>query len=170
MQPQGDPFVSVSFSPQNTGVAFAITKSGALFTTSLGVPLPTVVNWTRQNGWVGRNNGDGVRHMAIHPNNDNRVYAITENTLAKTSNRGGTWTTILRNIPTQKYYSIAATKQDLFLGTSDGVFKTANEGTTWKKKNGNLPNVKVVQLVIDGNYLYAVSFGRGLWRIPLSQL
>jgi photosystem II stability/assembly factor-like uncharacterized protein len=168
----GDPFVSVSFSPRNTGIAFAITKSGALFTTSFPLPLPTTGNWTwtSQNGWVGRNNGDGVRHMAIHPSNDNCVYAITENTLAKTSNKGATWSTILRNIPTQKYYSIVATGQNLFLGTSDGVYKTANEGTTWKKKNGNLPNVKVVQLVIDGNYLYAVTFGRGLWRIPLSQL
>lgn len=176
-----DPFVSVAFSPRRTGAAFAITRSGALHTATIPLfdTMKQTWNWTRQNGWVkaenggttrNRENGGGVRHLAVHPENDNRVYAITENTLAVTGNRGVTWTVRLRNIAVDKYYSLVARGNTVYLGTSNGVYATTNEGATWTKKAGNLPNVKVVQLVVEGDYLYAVTFGRGLWRIPLSEL
>lgn len=57
-----------------------------------------------------------------------------------------------------------------YAGSDLGVFMTTNSGTTWTNMNAlGLPNVHVNQLVIsdDSTYLYAGTYGRGIWRIPI---
>ncbi len=170
-----DPFVSVAFLPRTSGKnAYAITRSGALFTATIPVTPPAVINWTRQNGFVPVG-GEGVRHFVPHPLDENTVYAITKNSFARTSNAGANWTILNNPIPSSSYYSIVLDFNfvggtELYLGTSDGVYKGVFPifgPMVWTKWNVNLPNVKVVQLVRDDFSLYAVTYGRGLWRKSL---
>lgn len=57
-----------------------------------------------------------------------------------------------------------------YAGTDIGVFVTTNGGATWQNMNAaGLPNVRVNDLWINPakTFLYAATFGRGIWRIPL---
>ncbi len=52
----------------------------------------------------------------------------------------------------------------VYLGADAGVFVSYDEGASWSPIDDGLPNAQVLQVLIDGNYLYAVTHGRGLWR------
>jgi len=58
----------------------------------------------------------------------------------------------------------------LYAGSDIGCFMSTNLGATWSNMNTlGLPNVHVNQLVVsNGNqWLYAGTYGRGIWRIAL---
>ena len=52
----------------------------------------------------------------------------------------------------------------LFLGTNHGVRISEDSGTNWREYGLGLPNVPVTELTFDRGYLYAATYGRGLWR------
>lgn len=58
-----------------------------------------------------------------------------------------------------------------YVGTDIGAFMTTDAGATWTRMNAlGLPNTQVTGLHVNGTktYLYASTFGRGIWRIPIS--
>jgi probable HAF family extracellular repeat protein len=59
-----------------------------------------------------------------------------------------------------------------YVGTDIGVFQTLNAGQSWGDANQplGLPNMQVNDLKVapGTGYLYAASFGRGIWRLNLS--
>lgn len=60
-----------------------------------------------------------------------------------------------------------------YVGTDVGAFMTTNGGATWRNMNAlGLQNVHVnaFQVSSDKNYLYAATFGRGIWRIPIKNI
>ena len=123
--------------------------------------------------WV---NGLGVvsSSSAVNPLHENRIYLITNNEVARSidSGRSGSWINILGSgkymLPSSGFNSILAHHTDgrtIFLAASVGVFISTDEGTTWFTF-GDLPNVEIEQILWDrDSYLYAATFGRGLWRI-----
>lgn len=56
-----------------------------------------------------------------------------------------------------------------YAGTDIGVFKTDNAGSTWTNitQPKGLPNVQISTLLVRNNYLCAVTYGRGMWRLNL---
>ncbi|MEZ0324290.1 MAG: WD40/YVTN/BNR-like repeat-containing protein [Fimbriimonas sp.] len=59
----------------------------------------------------------------------------------------------------------------IYAGSDIGAFMSTDGGATWSNMNGlGLPNVHVNELVVsnDKTWLYAATFGRGIWRIGLS--
>ena len=58
-----------------------------------------------------------------------------------------------------------------YVGMDAGVFQTTDSGATWSNAGvaAGLPNVIVddLQTVPNGGYLYAGTYGRGIWRLPL---
>ena len=59
----------------------------------------------------------------------------------------------------------------IYVGSDIGAFMSTDSGATWTNMNAlGLPNVHVNELVVsnDKNWLYAATFGRGVWRIALS--
>ena len=88
------------------------------------------------------------------------------------TNLTGTGTTALPDV------SLNAITRDLlnptttwYVGTDNGVFQTSDSGADWSNAGSaaGLPNVIVddVQTVANGGYLYAGTYGRGLWRLAL---
>ena len=90
-------------------------------------------------------------------------------------NAGTTWVEKLRtaDIPVDKYYAIKLLEnrgvKKILLATSNGVYSSINDGATWNKISG-LPNVKVSQIHLVGDFLYAITFGRGAWKIPIQEI
>ena len=52
----------------------------------------------------------------------------------------------------------------LFLGTNRGVYVSDGGGADWRRYRVGMPGVPVTRLSFDQGYLYAATFGRGLWR------
>jgi hypothetical protein len=53
-----------------------------------------------------------------------------------------------------------------YVATDLGVYVTTNAGQSWALVNG-LPEVQIYDLKYAAGYLYAGTFGRGIWRIPV---
>jgi photosystem II stability/assembly factor-like uncharacterized protein len=98
----------------------------------------------------------------------------------KSSNRGGTWTSISEGLPER--HLVWRIVQDhvnpklLFAGTEFGVFFTVDGGEKWVKLAGGAPTISFRDLAIQQreNDLVAATFGRGFWILddytPLRQI
>jgi len=102
----------------------------------------------------------------------NHVWRCS-NTLAAVPvwvNVSGSGPTGLPNVPVNAIARDPYETGRWYVGTDVGVFMTTNYGARYTNMNAlGLPNVAVNHLVVDpsGQYLYAATFGRGIWRIPL---
>jgi photosystem II stability/assembly factor-like uncharacterized protein len=72
------------------------------------------------------------------------------------------------SINTVAYYP---TEKTLFAGTDMGVFKLEHNSQEWKLFNDGMPLVCVMELeyVPRTGYLYAASWGRGVWKMQLEE-
>lgn len=122
------------------------------------------VSWTDPNDLlVGFSDGGSFAHL----------YRCT-NTLAGTP----VWTNVsgsgATGLPTSGIQSIARDPYQpntWYVGNDVGAFMTTDAGATWTRMNAlGLPNVPVNGLHVNSakTFLYAATFGRGIWRIPLS--
>ena len=59
--------------------------------------------------------------------------------------------------------------QQLYAATDLGVFYDKNGKSNWKRLGHDLPNTPVLDIKMtgDGSTLYAATFGRSIWQIPV---
>ena len=89
--------------------------------------------------------------------------------ILKSTNRGGTWTSISGGLPER--HVVWRLVQDhvnprlMFAGTEFGVYFTIDGGGKWTRLGGGSPTISFRDLVIQKreNDLVAASFGRGFW-------
>ena len=89
--------------------------------------------------------------------------------IAKSTDRGATWTNITGNLPERG--SVYTIKQDhvnpdlLFCGTEFGCFFTVDGGKKWVELGAGLPTVAIrdIEIQRDENDLVLASFGRGFY-------
>jgi len=85
-------------------------------------------------------------------------------------NVSGTGTTALPDVPINTILRDPTTPATTwYVGTDVGVFMTTNAGTTWSNVSGALPHVQIMDMKLGNGYIYAGTFGRGIWRISLSK-
>lgn len=128
-----------------------------------------------------------VTSISVHPTNPNDIlvgisgtgsghlWRCADTTAASRtwSNLSGTGGTGLPDIPLNTVARDPNQPASVFYtGTDVGVFYTADGGATWTNATNTLglPNVQVNDLkVVPGTgYLMAATFGRGIWRIHVS--
>src|SRR5262249_6228633 len=109
----------------------------------------------------------------------NTVYAAFNNMLrgdftpyiAKSTDRGRTWTSIRANLPDREHiWTIAEDHVDrniLFIGTEHGAFVTLDGAQTWRPLRAGLPSIAVREIQIQRREddLVLGTFGRGLYLI-----
>jgi hypothetical protein len=90
---------------------------------------------------------------------------------------GTTWRPLdglpdLEGLPDMVYNALAFETREpfrLFVGGDSGVWM--HDGLRWASVAGNMPNVVVSDLIFhhDDQYLYAATFGRGMWRLKVHE-
>ncbi|PZS01457.1 MAG: glycosyl hydrolase [Pseudonocardiales bacterium] len=89
----------------------------------------------------------------------------------ETTNGGRTWHNIsglLPNAPVEMLtYDLP--HQELFAATDLGVFYAKDGTRAWKRVGSGLPNTPALDVKITGDdkTLYAATFGRSVWKVPL---
>jgi len=120
--------------------------------------------WLEPGQWTA---GD-VRQIAVNAHDAGRVYAVSGTRVGRSPDGGATWTDVgTSTLPPGELNSIVADpvrRSVLYLGADVGVFRSADEGDTWSPFDVGLPNAQVLQIFREGSYLYAVTYGRALWR------
>ena len=95
-----------------------------------------------------------------------------------TSDKGKHWTNMSGNldgahqmdVPISCLTVSPSTETTLWLGTDAGVWRTTDGGQNWTSFRGTMPVVAVLDIEANPQtgYLTAGTFGRGVWRAPLS--
>lgn len=117
-----------------------------------------------------------VTRLRIDPNDPQTVYATYSGyqagNLWKTTNGGNSWRSIGATLPEITVYDVAIHPRNgtlLYAATELGVFASADKGETWWPTNEGPANVAVSELFWMGQKLVAVTHGRGIFWIDLSQ-
>ncbi len=165
---------SVIYTGSGDGQVWMTTNSGASFTQintgTVSLPNRTVtsivVNSTNPNEvWV-TVSGTGSAHLWRCTNTAAGASRTWQNVSGSGANA---LPDIFTNAVALDPITPAAT---WYVGTDVGVFATNDAGVTWANATAplGLPNVQVNDLKIQNGaikYLYAGTYGRGIWRIPL---
>ena len=80
----------------------------------------------------------------------------------------GTWSVITGNLPAFAISRVVYDNGALVAATDQGVYATsapAGESTLWERVGTEMPNVQVQDLDVEPDGLYAVTHGRGAWRL-----
>ena len=135
--------------PTDQNIVYAGTVFGALFkSTNAGA------TWNR----MGLSGNGGVTSLTIDPNDNQTIYATLQySRLFKSSDAGLTWTQIDISEPAvfnQNLYCYSFTidpsdSNNLYAGTTQGVFKSRDKGATWKIAANGLGQATIYALAID---------------------
>ncbi len=134
------------------------------------------ISWSNISGGLP---GIGISFIAVNPNNSLDVFVTlvgfnSGEKVYRSTNAGLSWTNITGSLPNIITNCIAYEDTEgnpddaLYIGTDVGVFYRNNNLGDWLPFSNWLPTVPVFDLEINEtfNYVYAGTFGRGLWRSP----
>ena len=85
-------------------------------------------------------------------------------------NGGSNWENISGSLPNIPIYSILyqpGSNDGLYIGTELGIYYRNADMSDWIYFSNGLPFTQINDLDTDGSYLYAGTFGRGIWRSSL---
>ena len=147
------------------------TDDGRLwFTTNLGADWNRVTDSDVPGTWVTRVLVDSSNAQVAYATFSGFRSGTPLPYVVKTIDGGATWVSIAGDLPEAPVNDIVAVDSTLYVGTDVGVFRSADGGATWLAAGENLPNVPVTDLEYRAvsNSLYAATFGRGIFVLPLT--
>lgn len=177
---------SIGISPSNSSRVYTGASNGDVWMTS---NAPTATTWSQiDSGTVSLPN-KVIKDISVNPTTSTDVLVAVAGTgtghLWRCSNTiagvrtwddvSGSGATGLPDVPAN---AIARDPSDplntWYVGTDIGVFMTDNGGVTWSNATAplGLPNVRVNDLEVNATtgFLYAATFGRGIWKISIGPL
>ena len=164
--------VSITESPLVEGLLYAGTDDGLIQVTEDGGQ-----NWRQIDSFPGVPDMAYISDLEASLHDADTVFATIDNHksgdfkpyVLKSTNRGGSWTSIANNLPDKgTAYTIVQDfeKADLlFVGTEFGVFVSLDGGNEWHQLEGGIPTIAVRDLVIQQREVDLVigTFGRGIF-------
>jgi photosystem II stability/assembly factor-like uncharacterized protein len=133
--------------------------------------------WTRLSGTPTR----WVNAIISDPTDVNHVYAAFSGyregdesaNVYESSDGGATWQNISLNLPNGPVEEISYDQAHhvLYAATDFGLFDRKDGDSSWYNVGaGGIPRVPIMDVKFsgDGKWLYAATFGRSVWRLPLS--
>ena len=175
-------FVSLSESPLQEGLLYAGTDDGLIQVTEDGG-----TTWRKAGAVPGLPDLAYVSRVSASPHDSNTVYATFDNHknadfrpyVARSTDRGRTWTSITGDLPARGSAWVViedpGQRDLLFAGTEFGLYFTREGGRRWIALKGGFPSVAVRDLAVqkrEGD-LAVATFGRGYYILddltPLRQ-
>ena len=156
------PHARVIYAGTDTGLVWKTEDAGATWKRMQGLP-------TR---WVNK--------IIADPDNPNHAYIAFSGfrqgddaaNVWETQDGGTTWNNVSYNMPNGPIEMIEYDPRGnvLFAATDVGVFDRKDGDTSWYKISVGLPNVPMMDLKLsgDGKELIVGTFGRSLFKLPLS--
>lgn len=177
---------SIGICPSDSSRVYTGASNGDVWMTT---NAPTATVWTQINSGSPGLPGRNVRDISPSPTNASDILAAVTGTGTGhlwrcTNTQAGTrvWTDVsgsgVTGLPDVPAAAIARDPWDAantwYVANDIGVFKTTNAGATWSNMTEplGLPNVRVYDLEASPStgYLYAATYGRGMWRILLNEI
>ncbi len=160
-----DNLVEVTLAPSNNQVIYAAYRHQIFKTNNGGT------TWTDVSPSYSFTN---VNYINVHPTDDQKALVVLSGVNEKvieTTDQGTTWTDITASLPSvgAECAIYEGTSADgIYVAMNPGIYYKNNNNTTWTSYMTALPNVRVAELEIRNNFIYAGSYGRGLWKNDLS--
>jgi photosystem II stability/assembly factor-like uncharacterized protein len=166
-----------------SAIAESPKKEGLLYTGSddgiIQVSENSGGQWKKIESFPGVPAGNYVRRIVPSQHSEGTVYAAFDNHqnsdfkpyLLKSTDKGGTWTSIAGDLPERgTIYAFAEDHVNpdlLFCGTEFGLYFTIDGGKKWIRVRSGMPTIAVRDLAIQkrDNDLVVGTFGRGIYIV-----
>ncbi len=171
---------SIAVSPFDSNTVLFGTQFGYIYRSTSALTSDGRTPWASALPRIG-----SVSSLAFDPMNPTVVYAVysslkaglTDAHVYRSADGGVTWTpsdgsgsASLPDTPSFRLLVNPYNDQDLYLGTDLGIYASQDGGNTWSRDT-SMEQVIVEELALDNgaqsNWLFAFTFGRGIYRIPL---
>ncbi len=156
----------IEIDPNNSDIIFVARYSELYKSTNKGLSFTYI--------YSANNN---ISSVEINNDNGNMVYLTTssgeDGQVLKSTDGGNNFTNITGNLPYESKLIIKhqphSPQNDLFVGSSLGVYHINDGMTDWETYSQNLPNVPVRDLEININdaKIIAGTYGRSVWSSPI---
>jgi len=168
--------VALAESPRRAGLIYAGTDDGRLHVTmNDGKRWSDLTASLRSRKWISRivpsQYSEGTIYVAQRGREDDDFTPY----LYKSIDHGGTFTSIVDNIPGGSVNVVREDPTDpstLFVGTDFGVLVSVDAGRHWQVLGGNLPSVQVSDLQYQPRDRLVVisTYGRGMWTLDAARI
>jgi len=168
--------VALAESPRKQGLLYAGTDDGRLHVTmNDGKHWSEITAGLRGRKWISRvvpsQHVDGTVYVTQRGREDDDFAPY----IYKSTDYGGTFTSIVNNIPTGCVNVVREDPGDpnvLYAGTDFGAFVSVDGGRRWNVLGGNLPSVQVSDLQYQPrDQLIVIStYGRGMWAMDATKI
>ncbi len=118
-------------------------------------------SWTELSAFGGGVAYDGVRRLFFV---GQYLFATDASNVYKYSDSTQSW---VRVESSSNCFAVAGDR--LFIGQNHGVFLSTDYGSHWTTVNSGLSTLGIGGLAVNGRYLFASTFGAGIWRRLLSE-
>jgi hypothetical protein len=164
--------VALAESPKQEGLIYAGTDDGLIQVTEDGG-----ATWRKAGAVAGVPDFSYVSRLSPSPHDASTVYAAFDNHknadfkpyLARSGDRGRTWTAITGDLPARGSSWVViedpGERDLLFAGTEFGLYFSRDGGRRWIQLKGGFPNVAVRDLAVQSREgdLAVATFGRGYY-------
>ncbi len=123
--------------------------------------------------------GSQITGLAVNPDNSNEIWVTFSgynagSKVIRSMDAGLNWTNMTGALPNLPVHVIKFQDQganngnyQVYIGTDIGVFYRSNTLSNWAYFGNGLPRVMVTDIELNGTYIYAGTYGRGIWRSDL---
>lgn len=157
------------------GYAQGSDNPNVMYVVSLYKIIKTENIHTNPSMWVEKPNPapwGTIQNVEVDPGDADRVWIVCGSyfegqKIFQSEDGGDTWTNIsggLPNVPVRCLAYGAAGSDEIYLGTEIGVYFKKPGIADWVYFGNNLPNNIITELKLSAGYLYAATYGRGIWR------
>ena len=170
----------IAVAPSNAARLYTGSDDGQVWTSP-----DEGATWTRLDNSPNPLPAATIKFISVHPSNPTDVLVTLSGTghhhvwrCANTAAASPVWVSVsgsgagsLPDVPANAIARDPFNASTWYVGTDLGVFMTRDGGSIWENATAplGLPNVQVndVQVVPGTGHLYAATWGRGIWRLPI---
>jgi len=156
----------VEIDPNNVDIIFVARYNDLYRSTNKGVSFTKVYTAT-----------NNISSVEINNNNNSIIYLTTssgeDGEILKSNNGGNSFIDITNNLPSESKLIIKhqphSPLNDLYIGTTLGVYHINDTMTNWETYSTNLPNVPIrdLEININDHKILAGTYGRSVWESPI---